>query len=41
MLDVGRFVLGSKELDVNQETLAFEETRERSSEPVKGAPASD
>jgi ATP-binding cassette subfamily B protein len=41
MLDVGRFVLGSKELDVNQETLAFEETRERSSEQVKGAAASD
>jgi ATP-binding cassette subfamily B protein len=41
MLDVGRFVLGSKDLDVNQETLAFEETRERSSEQVKGAAASD
>jgi len=26
---------------VNQETLAFEETRERSSEQVKGAAASD
>jgi ATP-binding cassette subfamily B protein len=41
MLDVGRFVLGGKELDPNQETLAFEQTRERSSDQVKGAAASD